>query len=215
MRPQTVMDAIFNHPRVYRIKISAVKLVAWPVSTLFIKNKIDPDAIVLKNIKPGESIYEIGCGDGNLYRLLSANGLAANFFGSDYNEHMVKFCAENYPEAQWEVHKEGPYIQSDQKFDWCVIRNVLHHIPSESDIVSTLREAARISSRVLLIEPMQSDNSLLAIIKKRYWAITDGGVNYFTLDQMHNLFMQFPSRIHEESCTEPLHQTYTCLYSLR
>jgi 2-polyprenyl-3-methyl-5-hydroxy-6-metoxy-1,4-benzoquinol methylase len=212
-RPQTSMDRIFDHPVLYRLKIGLVKLVIYPISKFLIREPIDPDAVALACVQPGDRVFEVGCGDGNLYRLLRDHGRADNFVGSDYNEHMVRYCAQHYPGAKWEVYSGGRYDHPDASFDWCVIRNVLHHIPAADDIVLTLSEAARIASTVLLIEPLQSDAPLLAWLKHHYWAITDGGVNYFNLHQMRELFDRFPSKIHDERYTRPLRQVYSCRYS--
>ncbi len=212
-RPQTRMDRIFDYPALYRLKIDLVKLIVYPISKLLIREPIDPDALALRCVRPGDRVFEIGCGDGNLYRLLCDHGRADHFVGSDYNERMVQYCAEHYPAAQWEVYSGGRYNHPDSSFDWCVIRNVLHHTTAVEAIVLTLSEAARIASNVLLIEPLQSDNPLLAWLKRHYWAITDGGVNYFNLHQMRGLFDRFPSKIHDEHYTRPLRQVYSCQYS--
>lgn len=103
----------------------------------------------------------------------------------------------------------------NSSFDWCLIRNVLHHIASIEAIVVTLSEAARMASNVLLVEPLQSDNALLAALKRRYWALTDGGTNYFNLREMRGLFATFPANVEEERYTWPLRQMYACRYSRR
>jgi SAM-dependent methyltransferase len=212
-RPNTAMDRIFDHPVLYRSKVGLVKFATYPIAKLFIREPIDADALALSCVRQGDRIFEIGCGHGNLYGLLRDHGLADHYVGSDYNEHMVQYCIEHYPAAQWEIYSGGRYDHPDASFDWCFIRNVLHHIPNVEDIVLTLSEAARIASNVLLIEPLQSDNSLLAWLKHHYWAITDGGLNYFNLEEMRKLFDRFPSTVHTERYSRPLRQVYSCCYS--
>lgn len=115
-RPQTVMDQIFDYPALYRLKIGLVKLAVHPLSKLLIREPIDPDALALAWVRPGDRVFEIGSGDGSLYRLLRDHGRAAHYVGSDSNEHMVRFCATRYPAVRWEIHGGGRYDHAEFEF---------------------------------------------------------------------------------------------------
>jgi len=210
---RTVMDRIFDYPPIYRLKISLVKAVVKPVSALLIRNKFSEEDVILNNVPKGSRVFEIGCGDGNGLRLFVGADHPVAYTGSDYNVHMVDYCRKQYPEARWEEYRGGPYAHATREFDRCVIRHVLHHIPKRADIVLTVREALRISERVVLIEPLQSENAALRMIKSAYWSVTDGGVNYLTLDELHEVLREAGARIEWEIATEPLRQGYACVMS--
>ena len=207
---RTVMDRIFDFPLVYRIKITLIKVFLRPISLLLIRNKFSEEDVILRNIPSGSRVYEIGCGDGNGLRLFKGANLNVDYTASDYNTHMVDYCRQHYPEANFEYYSGGPYPHEDQSFDFVVIRHVLHHIPNRDDIVLTVRESLRIGKTLVLIEPLQSDGKLLAAIKSIYWRITDGGVNYMTLDELHQVWKDAGASVTWEVWTQPLHQAYAC-----
>lgn len=205
-----LMDRIFDFPFAYRAKVSLVKLLVRPVSAALIRNKFDEDAVILSAVADGMRVFEMGAGDGNGLRLLSRAGRSVAYFGSDFNSRMVEFCREHYPQASWENYSGGAYAHADRSFDLCIIRHVLHHIPSRSDIVETVREALRMAKVVLLLEPLQSENIVLKKIKSIYWRVTDGGANYMTLDELHEVLKEAGGDITWEVATEPLRQAFAC-----
>lgn len=207
---RTVMDRIFDFPALYRAKISLVRLVTRPVSSVLIRNRFADDDIILDNVPDGASVFEVGCGDGNGFRLFAQAGRSVRYTGSDYNTHMVDYCRTHFPQASWEYYSGGAYTHADGEFDYCVIRHVLHHIPERSDIVQTIREAIRISKNVVLIEPLQSEGLPLRLLKSLYWKATDGGVNYMRLNELQQVWKDAGAEITWEVWTHPLRQTYAC-----
>lgn len=197
------MDRIFDFPLAYRLKISLIKLFVRPVSAMLIRNKFSEEDVILEAVADGSTVYEVGCGDGNGFRLFGAAGRNVRYTASDYNDHMVDYCRKRHPDATWEHYSGGPYPHPDASFDYCIIRHVLHHIPDHDDIRLTVREALRIATTVILIEPLQSDGALLSGIKSIYWRFTDGGVNYMTLTELHGVLEEAGARITWEVAQSP------------
>jgi len=206
-------ERVFNAPRLYRAKMSAVHLATWPLKAALLRNLVPPDDVLLQRISDGMRVFEIGCGDGNLFRLLQTHRRAVQYTGSDYNPHMVEHCRQQYPEAKWEEYRGGAYAHPDYAFDLCVIRGVLHHIASRDDIVLTVREAARIARRAIVFEPLQSENPALASVKSIYWHVTDGGSHYMRLDALRQVWRDAGAQVEWESFTRPLRHSYACILS--
>ncbi len=214
-RPSTVMDRIFDSPLLYRAKITAIAVLARPIALTLMHNRFSADEILLREIPDGSKVYEIGCGDGNHFRLFQQRRRKIEFAGSDYNDHMVDYCRRTYPTGKWEYYHGGRYEHPDNQFDFCIIRNVLHHITDRKDIVLTVKEAVRIAPRVILFEPLQSDNRLLHAIKSVYWRITDGGLHYQRLDELHATWAEAGAEVVWEIPTAPLRQAYAGMLKRR
>ena len=203
-----MLDRIFDFPGLYRVKVTLIKIFMRPISALLIRNKFSEDEVILANVPDGSRVYEIGCGDGNGYRLFLRANRSISYTASDFNVHMVDHCRTAYPDAAWEYYSGGGYQHPDAAFDVCIIRHVLHHIPARSDIVKTVSEALRIANKVILLEPLQSEGALLSSVKSLYWRITDGGVNYMRLDQLRAVLDEAGAKITWDVATEPLRQAY-------
>lgn len=210
-RPSTIMDKIFDVPWLYRAKISSVKLITRPMSYVLFRKNFSDEQVILQAVPDGARVYEVGCGDGNGLRLFRDAGKHVHYTASDYNPHMVEYCRQHYPEASWEDYDGGRYPHEDSEFDFTIIRNVLHHIPKREDIVQTVREAARIAKKLILVEPLQSEAAPLRLMKSVYWRITDGGVSYFRLDELHSVFRDAGLRVEWETWTSPLRQRYAAI----
>ena len=132
---------------------------------------------------------------------------AVRFTGIDINSAMIRHCAATLPDQHWVV-ASPPYAFADGQFDYCVIVNVLHHLHDRAEMRNMLSEAARISKRVLLFEPLQSESALLHALKRLYWSITDGGSDYLRLAEFHALFAEARLRLTWERSSEPFRHFY-------
>ena len=210
MRPSTIMDRIFDVPLLYRAKVSLVRIAVRPLVVLLMHNRFSVDELLLQNIGDGARVYEIGCGDGNTFRLLEKEHRGIQYTGSDFNTSMVAYCQRHYPGGRWEEYHGGKYPHADGSFDFCVIRNVLHHISTREEIVATVREAVRMARVAIIFEPLQSENFALAGLKSIYWRLTDGGANYMRLSELHEVWRAAQACVQWEIATEPLRQVYAC-----
>jgi SAM-dependent methyltransferase len=104
-----------------------------------IRSMLDP--------KPGESVLDIGCGDGK--HLLFLRGLGLSTYGIDASPHMIRKAGERLgtrTELRVGWAEDLPY--DDNQFDLAVLINTLEFLehPLES-----LREAGRVARRKVLV----------------------------------------------------------------
>jgi SAM-dependent methyltransferase len=197
-------EALFNFPRLYRAKFAVTGAALALVRPVLFRTLVTvEDVIRAAAIPPGASVCEIGCGDGENYRLITAVVGAVRYSGIDINPKMVEHCAGAYPEQRW-LCGTPPYDFADKEFDFCVIVNVLHHLNSERDMEDMLAESGRISKAVVLFEPLQSENRVLYALKRAYWSLTDGGFRYLRLNEFHALFAAAGMRPRWQRYSSPL-----------
>jgi len=192
---------------VYRLKSSIVGSTANVLSAVWFRNYFDPIEKLAATIE-GRKIFEIGSGDGHLYRRLRENVDKLHYTGSDINAHMIEHCRSRYPEVEWLHLDELPYPFEDKAFDIVIIWNVIHHLNRYRDVIGLLNEALRIGSQVILFEPAQSNPQLLRQIKSVYWQITDGGRFYFTHSEWRDVFEKVDAKVTWDIVSEPLNQVY-------
>lgn len=91
----------------------------------------------------GDSIIDIGCGDGYYLYLLSNLGLKLNLTGTDYDKNGLKKAKQNLyekiPLVQGDLMKKLPFKANS--FDKAVMSEVAEHLP---DALKGLREVYRI-----------------------------------------------------------------------
>ena len=107
---------------------------------------------------PGKSILDIGCGDGNLARMMAKMG--AKVVGLEPSETQLAKAqsAEPINGAEYLQGSAMDLPFEDQHFDAVVFFNSLHHIPKEGRYKS-LEEAARVVKTggiVYICEPVAS-----------------------------------------------------------
>ncbi len=90
------------------------------------------------------NILDFGCGSGRLLRHLPAS-TDATLFGSDLNDDLVRWCADNLPLATFRTNDLSPPIDfEDARFDFVFARSVFTHLPK-----GLAREWAKELARVL------------------------------------------------------------------
>jgi SAM-dependent methyltransferase len=209
LKPVRFAEAIFNSPRLYRCKFfftGAAVAVMKPI--FFHRDYFEFQDLLCTTVRNNERVCEIGCGDGENYRLISTT--VGSFDGIDINPHMIEHCRIKYRAAQWHCG-EAAKVLDGRVFDLCIISNVLHHLPDREYIVNLLRAALKSSGRILLFEPLQSEIAPLRLVKRTYWALTDGGNLYCRLADFHGLFVEAGGTPIWERHSAPFRQFYSCL----
>lgn len=207
---ERLMERIFNFPRLYRLKIWMVSNTFQLIKPLIAKNYFTFNEILFNILPEGSNVFEIGCGNGKLYQELRLNCNNIKYTGIDINKSMIEYCSAQFPDAAWECYNSLPYPYPDDYFEFCIIEHVLHHLNSYAEICSLLTESLRIARKVIICEPLQSDNRFLYFMNSFYWRITDGGKVYLTYAEFHSLFNSIEAKLKWEKVTEPLHQIYCC-----
>lgn len=107
-------------------------------------------------VKDGDSVLDIGCGNGRLYQLFDKKSIA--YTGVDISEELIKIAKEKYPcppsavasgtgrqaELQFEVGDMINLPFQDKKFDVIFSLVAFHHLPERSLHIKALQEMKRV-----------------------------------------------------------------------
>jgi len=86
-------------------------------------------AKVLSGLKDGDSLLDVGCGNGRLIENLGNKNIS--YLGVDNSEELIKLAKINYPEQNFKVLDILKLETLTQKFDLVISVAVLHHLPSQ------------------------------------------------------------------------------------
>ncbi|MDB4970653.1 MAG: hypothetical protein JWN44_6342 [Myxococcales bacterium] len=101
-------------------------------------------------LRPGDRLLEIGCGEGaNLHHLRAAGAIR---FGIDYSAQKTAF-ARRATDAHTATADATRLPFADESFDAVLIRDVLHHIGDVAAVLSEARRVLRSGARLTLFEP--------------------------------------------------------------
>jgi len=85
---------------------------------------------ILSNLKEGDSVLDVGCGNGRLLENLKKRRIS--YLGVDNSEALIKLAKANYPSYDFKVADILELSETiKQKFDLVISVAVLHHLPSE------------------------------------------------------------------------------------
>ncbi len=94
---------------------------------------------MLKEVKRGERVLDVGCGNGRILKALSEQG--AEYVGVDQSQRLVDICRQKYPRSKFErldIANLGGL--SDYDFNWVFCVAVLHHLPGFDMRLNALRQ---------------------------------------------------------------------------
>lgn len=100
-------------------------------------------------IKPGDSVYELGCGAGAF--LFALQELGANVAGMDYAQNLVDAARKALPGAAI-AHGEASALPTDAHCDFVVANSVFHYFPDAAyaaDVLHRMLDKARKAVAVL------------------------------------------------------------------
>jgi SAM-dependent methyltransferase len=97
---------------------------------------------------PGSSVLDIGCGDGNIGRLIREKQAGITVHG-------LEIMARPSCEIEYSLFDGSRLPYEDGSFDVCLFVDVLHH---SDDPALLLHEAARVSRRYVLLKDHLSEN---------------------------------------------------------
>jgi len=100
---------------------------------------------LFKDLKEGEKILDLGCGNGRWYRVFKEKKV--DYFGVDNSEKLIEIAKENFPEAKFFVGDALNLPFPENFFDKVYSIALLHHIPSEEFRIKVLNEAKRVLKR--------------------------------------------------------------------
>jgi 2-polyprenyl-3-methyl-5-hydroxy-6-metoxy-1,4-benzoquinol methylase len=100
----------------------------------------------------GESVLDVGCGFGPLTEFLRMKGFKV--IGVDLLESCVNEGRKCYPEADLRVAESEELDFPDKSFDTIILKDVIHHVYEEDDVVAFLADIRRVTRcRIIILDP--------------------------------------------------------------
>src|SRR3989344_8442474 len=95
----------------------------------------------------GDSVLDLGCGNGRFYDLVCQPGKNIKYFGVDKSERLIAIAKQRYPLAQFVLNDGLDLPFGDNFFDKVLCVSVLHHLPGYDLRREFLRQALRVLKR--------------------------------------------------------------------
>ncbi len=107
---------------------------------------------LVQYIRKGESVLDLGCGNGRLYQIFEKN--QGSYTGLDQSANLITLAKEKFPAGRFEVGEFALLPFDDNSFDsiWAIAS--FHHIPSEELRIKALHEMKRIlkpNGRIIML----------------------------------------------------------------
>jgi tRNA (uracil-5-)-methyltransferase TRM9 len=93
---------------------------------------------VLSNLREGDSVLDVGCGNGRLIENLTSKKI--NYLGVDSSEELIKLAKLNYSDQKFKVLDILKLETLNQKFNLVISVAVLHHLPSKELRLQALKQ---------------------------------------------------------------------------
>ena len=118
------------------------------------KKEIWPEMVKLsKQIKDGDSVLDLGCGNGRLLEALKDKQIT--YLGIDNSEELIKLAKQNYPNNKFLVsdilNLKSVEETKNKKFDHIFCLATLQHLPSKELRIESLIEMKKLLSEEGLI----------------------------------------------------------------
>ncbi|HET8552396.1 MAG TPA: class I SAM-dependent methyltransferase [Gammaproteobacteria bacterium] len=179
---------VHRFPGFYEWKLEALKTIKkGAYKALLIDSQIQSqraqiaakNAALLNKYLRGKKVLEIGCGRGSLLAGLMRNH-GCECVGIDLSEQMIDAARRDNPGPDYHVMRSDKLKFDDRQFDFVIFNYVLHHVDA---LGATIAEAKRVGKHVILWESCACDNQPFKLLSRLYWKITDGGYQYYSLDE--------------------------------
>jgi 2-polyprenyl-3-methyl-5-hydroxy-6-metoxy-1,4-benzoquinol methylase len=109
-------------------------------------------AFLLEDVRDGERVLDVGCGEGRFAAALAAAG--AEVVGIDVAEEPLRRARELHPELDLRLADgEGPWDLPDAGFDVVWAGEVIEHVADTAAWLSEVRRMLRPGGRLLLSTP--------------------------------------------------------------
>lgn len=157
--------------------------------------------------RPGNSLFEIGCGSGAFMRAL---GDDLKYTGIDLSTELVEIAQKAVPGGDfyvWDLNRTGgklPKWEPTQTFDFCLIHGVLHYLDIETAL-ETVRESLRLTSRKVFIGEIPNSSTRTESEEFRRESLPDGdySAKYSLLEHTY-----FAEEVFQSIATDPEFRPY-------
>ncbi len=108
------------------------------------------------HIRPSEKVLDIGCGTGDF------SGLSQHYCGVDMNSRFIAYARKRYGK-NFSVMDATALPFRHKEFDTALLLSMLHHF-SEHTLKKILKETARVSRRLIVVDLIQKKNFISRLL---------------------------------------------------
>jgi cyclopropane fatty-acyl-phospholipid synthase-like methyltransferase len=112
----------------------------------------------VRNLKPGERVLDIGCGNGFLSYDMATQVPGVKVVGIELSEANVRFACEHYqhPDLQF-IHGDALKLLPKESFDVVTLSNVLEHIEHRVDFLKKIVHQVRPRRLIIRVPLFERD----------------------------------------------------------
>lgn len=107
-------------------------------------NALEEFASLASYFKDGDSVLDLGCGNGRFYELVCQPDKNIKYFGVDNSNRLILLAKQKYPQGQFILSDGLALSFSENFFDKILCAAVLHHLPGDDLRREFLRQAHRV-----------------------------------------------------------------------
>ncbi|MGO4408020.1 class I SAM-dependent methyltransferase [Bosea sp. RAF48] len=144
-----------------------------------------PLARIAKIIPPEASVLDVGCGNGNLGRVLKRAGRTAAIDGVEPNGFAANLAREHYRQVYESGIAELIADGTLGDYDFLILADVIEHVPNPFDFLSGIAPLVQRGTRVLLSVPNVSFGAVRLSLLNGYFDYVDSGL----LEKTHLRFL--------------------------
>jgi ubiquinone/menaquinone biosynthesis C-methylase UbiE len=100
-----------------------------------------------------ETVLEVGCANGRLYRQLRRYGYAGEYFGLEVADFLIKKNKARHAEVSWNCGSAYEIPFEDDRFDACFSFFVLEHLVYPTKALSEMMRVLKPGGRLVLVFP--------------------------------------------------------------
>ncbi len=204
-----LLENLYHFPSVYDVRRFALNAVFYPVRKALIWNEWSNPDVIARHL--GKSVLDIGCGTGHLVPFLPKNW-SGRYAGVDPYPEMIERARKQHPGLKFHVGDIRTMGLRPHEYDCGIFWNVFHHIPL-AERQAILGAALSACRKVIVIDMLDSDNTVISALKNAWWRATDGGYHYNTLSQWRSFFAKERAFILEEHVSAPFRHHYAAVVS--
>ncbi len=161
-----IKDTLFDNPYLFRI-----------TRTILEAGNTKQLTLLRQHIKPTEKVLDIGCGTGDF------SVISESYQGIDLTPSFIAYARKTY-DKKFDVMDATHLSFQDKSFTTTMLLSMLHHFPDHL-ITKVLAEAARVSTKLIVVDLIQKKNPLSKLLYK-----LDRGKNIRTLEEQQKLISQ-------------------------
>ena len=107
--------------------------------------------LLKNNVEKSSRILDVGCGTGELLLFLRKKGFT-HLYGNDISSEMLKVAQTKLNDAKYYLGNINKIV-FEEKYDYIIITEVLHHIPNLATTFNSLKSILSEQGQIIIIEP--------------------------------------------------------------